>query len=71
MTPTVVGKIVITLDSQMHLHLEGTLDNKMLCYGMLEAAKDEIRKHVEDAQRRVVVAPAAVLPHLRGNGGPP
>ena len=42
------------------LSVTGVLDNKLLCYGLLEAAKDVVRNH--RSERRV--EPASALPPL-------
>lgn len=48
--------------------VSGPLDNKLLCYGMLETARDVINGFSEEdraaAEQRVVLAPGALPPGL-------
>jgi len=36
-------KITVRLDETGNISVDGPLDNKILCYGLLEAAKDAIK----------------------------
>jgi hypothetical protein len=40
----VLMEIVVRMDPQGNVRVDGPLGNKALCYGMLEAAKDAIRE---------------------------
>lgn len=60
--PVTAIQLVITFDQATgQINVNGPLDNAVLCFGMMEAAKDSIRKYVENqtAGRRIV--PAAGL----------
>lgn len=61
-TPTLRCALTITVTMEGQLNVNGPLQDKMLCYGLLELAKDAIRAHQEPP--RVVVAT-----HLPRNGG--
>jgi hypothetical protein len=56
-------KLLITF-SNGEVNVQGPLGEKLLCYGLLEMAKDAIRKHEETAAR--LVQPATVVPFGRG-----
>jgi hypothetical protein len=57
-----VTLVIEAKDGQLHVH--GPIANTILCYGLLEAARDIVHAHAaqaaRDAQPRVV--PATVLP---------
>lgn len=55
---TVVAKITLVLKSDGTMDIDGPTANPMLFYGMVELAKDEIRRHNADAARLIVPAPA-------------
>lgn len=48
------AQLVITLDDQGKLGLQGPINNKLLCYGLLELAKDAIVSHHAEQDKRVV-----------------
>lgn len=58
-------ELKITMDGQGQIAVTGPIDNIILCYGLLEAAKEVLQKHREKIAARIV--PAAVIP--KGNGG--
>lgn len=60
-------QLTITLDDTGQISLAGPLDNKLVCYGLLELAKEAVQKIHDQAQRRVHLAPAAAVP-LGRNG---
>ena len=60
MTPT--AQLVISYTEGKPLQVTGPLQNRMLCYAMLEAARDAIRDYKPDESR--IVAPRFDL----GNG---
>ena len=49
------------------IKVTGAINDKVLAYGLLEAARDVIQDHV-NAQSKIVV-PAAAIPALGRNGG--
>ena len=57
------AKLTITLDEQGNVGLEGPVDQKMLCYGMLETARDLIQDyHIAKEQSAIQrPSPADVL----------
>lgn len=54
--------LTITLDERRQLNIAGPIDDKILCFGMLECAKDAVRDHVARSQSAIVPPP---------NGPPP
>ena len=56
-------RLVIVMDQQGRFGVNGPIDNMMLCYGLLEMAKDAIRAHHE--QKRRVDAVPFMPPGLR------
>jgi hypothetical protein len=58
----VVAQLVITLDESGNVGINGPLENRLLCFGMMEMAKDGInKKHDADQKRIVQVAPGTTL----------
>ena len=58
-------KLQITLSPNGGVSVTGPIDNAMLCYGLLEAAKDVIRAHVQKKAESPIVMPVLRMP---GNG---
>jgi hypothetical protein len=54
-------QLVITLQPGGQMSVTGPIGNKMLCYGMLECARDVIAAQKSDGPR---VQPARVLPRM-------
>lgn len=56
-------QLTITLDpTTAQIGVEGPVNDKTLCYGMLESAKDAIREHCAKNQAGIVLAsPAQML----------
>jgi hypothetical protein len=53
--PSTVAQIVITWDQVSGaINVQGPIQNATLCYGMLESAKDVIRKYVEQNQSPII-----------------
>ena len=52
-------KLVITLNTRGNVTVEGPIANKVLCYGLLESAKDALRSYEASQQR---ITPAMRLP---------
>lgn len=48
-------QITITVDDQGKVGVTGPIDNVHMCYGLLEVAKDIIRKHQD--QPKAVIPP--------------
>jgi hypothetical protein len=51
-------QLVITLSPDGNVNVQGPIENKLLCYGLLEAAKDAIRNF--DPARK----PGLLLPRM-------
>lgn len=41
----IIAKLEITLDDKGSINVQGPIDNKLLAYGLLEAAHDAIQDH--------------------------
>jgi len=63
--------LAITIDEKGQIQVTGPIENKLLCYGLLEIAKDVVHEHCERiSNQRVVPAGPADVAALRGlNGG--
>lgn len=63
-------ELKITLSDTGQITISGPIDNTLLCYGLLEQAKDILRTRVaaRGAQRIVQPGPADVVALNRGNG---
>lgn len=62
-------KLVIEMEPNGQISVNGPVHNKALCYGLLESAKDAIRAYVERKnQSQIVQAPIDVLKNFNGNG---
>ena len=59
-------KLTITLSPNGGVSVTGPIDNAMLCYGLLEVAKDVVRMHVQKKAESGIVIPRIVMPR---NGG--
>lgn len=55
-------ELKITIDDAGQLNVNGPIANKMMCYGMLEVAKDAIRETHERNQRLVQPASGPLPP---------
>lgn len=56
-------QLVITLTDEGQLNVSGPIDNKMLCYGILEVAKEVVAERARQSQK--LVQPATmVLPKI-------
>lgn len=67
-----VARLVIVMDQGGGCQVAGPLDNRALCYSMLEMARDAIRDHADAARRGqsglVLAGPGAVPPAPDANG---
>jgi len=50
-------QLVITMTAAGQMNVTGPLQNPLLCYGMLELAKDIIRKMSADNEAKMVKVP--------------
>lgn len=53
-------ELIIRVDDAGRLNVTGPLHDKVLCYGLLEAARDAVQEHVK--ANAGLVQPAAALP---------
>ncbi len=61
-------ELSIVLDEQFKIHVSGPLENKLICLGMIELAKQTILQF--DAAKKIVEPPpGAVLPAFGRFGG--
>ena len=61
-------RLVITLTQDGQINVEGPLHDIVLCYGLLERAKDVARSVAEAQQKRIVQPAVGVIPQLGQNG---
>jgi len=55
-------KLEITLQADGNISVTGPINQTLLCYGMLDLAKDAIRTHAATADKRIALAgPGDVL----------
>jgi hypothetical protein len=66
--PRIVHEIRIGLTEDGKVLVAGPIDDKVLCYGLLESAKDAIREH-KAKQGKVEVAPPGFQAALNGHPG--
>lgn len=52
-------QLIITVKPNGSISVEGPINDKVLCYGLLEAAKDAVKQHVDQSS----------LLKANGNGG--
>lgn len=62
-TPT---KIVIEMDAAGRIRVGGPLDDKILCYGLLEVARQTIQAHQPTPQ--IAKPSAGEIDHVERNG---
>lgn len=64
-------QLTITMDAQGHLSVNGPLEQKGLCYMLLELARDAVRDYDPAAHQGLVMpngVPAEVVRRMRGEG---
>lgn len=60
--PEIRATLTITLNAAGEIGLQGPIGDRLLCYGLLEIAKDLIRQQGEKAKAPLITtAPAGVL----------
>lgn len=62
-TPSI--RLVVEMLPDGRVTVSGPIDNKLLCYGLLESAKDAIR---EFQLNQKLIQPVALVPRLGPNG---
>lgn len=61
-------QLVIDYDPHSNqIGVSGPVDQKTLCYGLLESAKDAIRDHCRPSQAGIVAASPEMVTALQGN----
>lgn len=63
-TPSI--RLVVEMLPDGRVTVSGPIDNKLLCYGLLESAKDAIRDYI--VANAKLVQPVALVPRLGPNG---
>jgi hypothetical protein len=58
------NRLVIEMDPNGRVNVSGPIGNKMLCYAMLECAKDAIREYMIKNQSPIVIPTQPIV----GNG---
>lgn len=64
-----VHEIRIGMDEAGNVHVAGPVENVILCYGLLEAAKDAIREAKRQRETQQVKIPPPGVAHGLLNGG--
>ena len=55
-------KLVIEMDAAGNVSLNGPIENRMICYGLLEVARDMIHEmYTKKLGKKIALAPAGVL----------
>ena len=58
--------IVVTMERDGSISVNGPLTNPVLCYGMLESGKDAVRRYVEQQGEKRIIAPPQGLTLVEG-----
>ena len=59
----IVAQLAITMDDAGQINVNGPIENRVLCYGLLEMAKDAIKAHAEQSKKLIAEVPPGT--HLR------
>lgn len=63
-------KLIIELEANGQVTVNGPIQNKLLCYGLLEAAKDAIKEFKIDEKNQIIVPNFEIGgKQIPGNGG--
>ena len=64
----IAARLIITIDKKGGLKVEGPINDTILCFGLMEAAKDVIRGYAaqQRAQKKIEI-PRLIMPQQRGN----
>lgn len=57
-------KLTITLNANNSISVDGPLDNIVLCYGMLERAKDAIKDFTDNKKSPIITPPTNGIPQI-------
>lgn len=55
-------QLLISMLDDNTINVQGPIGNKLLCYGLLEVAKDIVRNHVEKPASNLVIARPGSIP---------
>lgn len=58
--PRILMQIAITMDENQQVMVTGNIENMMMAFGLMEAAKVAIVKMQDEQQKRVQIAPAGL-----------
>lgn len=62
--------LTITYDEATgNVNVNGPINNKGICYLMLECARDAVKDHVEALQKQPAIVPAVALPETVPSNG--
>lgn len=53
----IVAQLAITLDEAGAVNINGPLENRLLCYGLMEMAKEALQKHAAESAKQVIAVP--------------
>mgnify|MGYP001585277815 CR=1 FL=1 len=65
------GELLIRLEDDGRIQVQGPLPNKVLCYGLLELAKDIVRAHQGRAGSSLLVPEVRLQRSRQGDNGQP
>lgn len=57
------AQITIAMDDKGNVMVEGPLDNKVFCYGLLESARDVIHKYHAQREQPMIERPSSADVH--------
>ncbi len=63
--PQKIAELVISIDAAGNVSVNGPIENRMLCYGLLEVARDVIVEFQEQQKSAIVTAPAGLANVLK------
>lgn len=65
-TPSTTLRLEILFDQLTgQVAVNGPINNAMLCYGILESAKDAIRNYTQEQAKQQRIVPANVMPMIK------
>lgn len=62
------AQMLLVINADGSFGVQGPLDDKILCYGMLEAAKDAIRDHHAKKAQSPLLIGIPPMPRMNGSG---
>ena len=58
-------ELVISMDERGNVSVSGPIENMVVCFGLLEVAKDAVRNFSAQSQKRIVPATETDLSRMR------